>query len=742
MDSYLARIQAEKKNQLLFKQQQDVEDYLIRIGDLANVNIDEGFVYTSGKKKKNAGFFLDDTLKRNLDNFLITAVDAKWDSVLILSGMEGCLEGSSNVLMASGEWKNIKDIKTGDLIMSPQFDGSYKYAKVLNTNKWFSRKMYDVHEATRSKQKLFSCSSNHGLPININGNIKAVEADTFNKLGRPTKLRKSLVTSFPIYRYNGKLNCKVEPYTLGAFIGDGSYIKSSLQITGSHKDIELLKEVESFYKPMSIKEDTRNKNTVLSYYYSMKSKLCSLLDKYDLHDKRSKDKFIPKEALTSDIKYRSRLLSGLIDSDGTYYKGTYSIKTKSKQLSEDIKNLVYSLGGRARINTDDWAIKNIKNGNRYYRVSMYLPDGILETKVKRKISKNIIQYIPNQVKIETKESNGQMVYGFELDSESHLFVTDNWCLSFNSGKTIFASTICKYVDPTFPGPLIDESKSPRRRPERIVFSPQDFYNAVDTAKPKQAIQFDEAILGLMAGDAGMSIQKMLMKKITLIRKKQLYIILVIPSIFSVRMPIAVQRSRYLIHTFSPDGITRGRFKFYNYPRKRNLYIKGKRDYNQDSVEPSFIGSFVNTNGLFYDEDEYDKKKEYAIQHMMDDKGGKKAGPKANKLYIKTAAQRNLLLLYFKNLIEGGHESKEKMQKLIEYHSLYSNAKKTTDMLNTPKFSKILSEVFGDHLKINSRSLLEYLKKGETYLASKGALLDEEEDETSEKGSKEEPKESD
>lgn len=294
-----------------------------------------------------------------------------------------------------------------------------------------------------------------------------------------------------------------------------------------------------------------------------------------------------------------------------------------------------------------------------------------------------------------------------------------------SGKTIFSSAICKYLDPTFPGPLIDEGKTPRRRIDRVVFSPQDFFTAVDTAKPKQAIQFDEAILGLMAGDAGMSIQKMLMKKITLIRKKQLYIILVIPSIFSVRMPIAVQRSRYLIHTFSPDGITRGRFKFYNYPRKRALYIKGKRDYNQDSVEPNFMGSFANTNGLFYDEDEYDKKKEHAIQTLMDDSSGSK-GVKSSKMYLKASSHRNLLLFYIRSLLEGSHESKQRLQKLIEYHSLYANAKKTTEMLNTPKLNKILKEIFGKHLNLSNRLLLEYLKQGETYAGGKGDLLDEEE----------------
>ena len=283
-----------------------------------------------------------------------------------------------------------------------------------------------------------------------------------------------------------------------------------------------------------------------------------------------------------------------------------------------------------------------------------------------------------------------------------------------SGKSTYGSAICRYLDPTFPGPPLEDG-SARRHCDRIVFTPAQFSEAVAKSKPKQAIQFDEAILGLMAGDAGMNVQKMLMKEITLIRKKQLYIVLVIPSIFSMRMPIAAQRSRFLIHTYSPDGIQRGYYKFYNYPTKRNLYIKGKKDFNQDAVEANFKGSFVNTEGLFYSHDEYNKKKETAIRNLTDSVS--KKGDKVSEQHYKTIGQRNLLLFYLYSILGGDYNGKEHLEYMVKLHNEYVAANKgpkSHGKLTPPKFVEWLIQVFGEHMKMNEASLRNYLQDAVEY----------------------------
>ena len=75
-------------------------------------------------------------------------------------------------------------------------------------------------------------------------------------------------------------------------------------------------------------------------------KFAKELTKLGLLAKGAEFKFIPQECLLSSINYRCELLAGLIDTDGFIDKvGAISYTTKSIQLADDIKNLVFSLGG-------------------------------------------------------------------------------------------------------------------------------------------------------------------------------------------------------------------------------------------------------------------------------------------------------------------------------------------------------------------------------------------------------------
>jgi hypothetical protein len=201
-----------------------------------------------------------------------------------------------------------------------------------------------------------------------------------------------------------------------------------------------------------------------------------------------------------------------------------------------------------------------------------------------------------------------------------------------SAKSTNAFTNAKYLDPTFPGPLLSDGTT-RRKCDRIVFTAQQFLHAIDTAKPEQCIVFDEAVMAFMSQDAGSEIQKILVKKMVTIRKLRLYIIIVIPSIFLLRMYMAVFRTRCMVHYYSPDGITRGFFKFYSYDTKRKLYIKGKKEFDQDCVMSDFTGRATDTSWFFFDDDEYQAKKNEAIKMITEtpDKKKKEASEASKRL---------------------------------------------------------------------------------------------------------------
>lgn len=174
-----------------------------------------------------------------------------------------------------------------------------------------------------------------------------------------------------------------------------------------------------------------------------------------------------------------------------------------------------------------------------------------------------------------------------------------------SGKSTIAMTLAYYCDPTF-------------NVKRVVFSTNDLIDAIDNAKRGQAIVFDEAVIGMSSGDSSTQLQKTLIKKFVTIRKKGLYILIVIPSIFMLKKYFAIFRTRLCIHTYCPDGIARGYFKFFSYKRKRLLYIRGIKEMDMGAQKPDFNGRFTDTSGFYFDMDEYEARKDEAIRKLTSD----------------------------------------------------------------------------------------------------------------------------
>ena len=262
-----------------------------------------------------------------------------------------------------------------------------------------------------------------------------------------------------------------------------------------------------------------------------------------------------------------------------------------------------------------------------------------------------------------------------------------------SGKSNSAMGVAKYCDPTFPGKLLNDGTT-RRRCERVVFTQHQFEQAVYEARPGQAIVWDEMVLGGLAQDAATDAQKALIKLMTTIRKKRLFLFFVIPSMFMLRMYFAVFRTRTLLHFFSPDGITRGSFKLYSYDKKRELYMKGRKEFNMNAAKPDYIGNSTNLTGLFFDNDEYETKKDAAIRQISD-----KNDPKKKKeLALKTKQQRDILLYYIHNM-----------------------HRQSNNDWNFRRYSEWLKASFGDNMKMTAQAL-----KNSGANAIKGLGLNEDE----------------
>lgn len=384
-------------------------------------------------------------------------------------GLNGkCQKGTDKILLSNGQWKNIKDIKVKDEIISPQKDGSYKFVKVINTHNRFEKDVYDVYEKRRKKRLLYTCAGNHIIPIIRTWTKRTSKDDSTPRIMKRklfeydakhiSKLdnSKSQICSFTTTPINYKQkDAIINPYCLGAWLGDGHFSIRKIRLKGQDKSKYKLdngkyvlgkglgittedKEViNEFYK--NYNEDMKgitNKinNKANTYRISVNGKFANQLTELNLNGKGSGKKFIPKECLLSSINYRKELLAGLIDTDGFVQKKTGAVyyTTKSKQLSKDIKDLVFSLGGYAEIRNVKKKSQFGYEGN-YFELSIQFQDYNIPLRIKKKKERLFSKkYSPRNIAIECVKTKPQQVYGIEIEGDSKWYITNDWMVTHNS----------------------------------------------------------------------------------------------------------------------------------------------------------------------------------------------------------------------------------------------------------------------------------------------------------------------
>lgn len=173
------------------------------------------------------------------------------------------------------------------------------------------------------------------------------------------------------------------------------------------------------------------------------------------------------------------------------------------------------------------------------------------------------------------------------------------------GKSWFASQVAYYLDPTY-------------NIDRCVFTGKQFLAAVDDAKPFQAIVFDEAHNAFANTNRYEEVNRIIISKLTMIRKKQLFILIVAPTFFDLRKYLIIHRARFMIHV-EAKGRERGYFRFFNRKNKHTLYVLGKKTENMYAIKPNFVARF--TKWFPLDEEAYELKKDEATEELDADVSG-------------------------------------------------------------------------------------------------------------------------
>lgn len=174
-----------------------------------------------------------------------------------------------------------------------------------------------------------------------------------------------------------------------------------------------------------------------------------VLHKLGLEGKKSYDKFIPDLYKYSCIDDRIELLRGLMDTDGTIKDksgGCCSFTTISKQLADDVIELVQSLGGRAtyrirnRINEERKKVVIDYRGNERliitkhisYDLNISLPKEINPFYISRKASRfkpKYMHYVGIKSIVPVCEKEVQCIL---VEDPEHLYITDQYIVTHNT----------------------------------------------------------------------------------------------------------------------------------------------------------------------------------------------------------------------------------------------------------------------------------------------------------------------
>ncbi len=235
----------------------------------------------------------------------------------------------------------------------------------------------------------------------------------------------------------------IDPYTLGALIGDGYITEGSAQVVGD--DLEITEKLSLPYgytnRPMKEKHNTVN------YTYS-----CSdhgiMEELFRFYGKKTKsyDKFIPDEYLYDSLENRIALLQGLMDTDGTVNKkrnGTIHLQyyTTSEKLRDSFLTLIRGLGGKASSWQDNRYLKENATAKRAgYVIYLTFPNNdfavfglrrkqdLVDKDFKnRKTDKPQYLYIDKIEK--TDNDDGTCI---EIDDQERLFLVDDYVVTHNS----------------------------------------------------------------------------------------------------------------------------------------------------------------------------------------------------------------------------------------------------------------------------------------------------------------------
>lgn len=276
-----------------------------------------------------------------------------------------------------------------------------------------------------------------------------IERSKNRKKGRRNLLKVTL--TLPVSFCSHEKELKIHPYVLGFILGDGCMTKNASKPTIFTYD----KEVVDRFNELGYKTEHKEYHKYGEYVVS-DANIKAQLVKMGLWGHTAQNKFIPQEYKYASVKDRLELLKGLFDADGccTFSQNSKSPRvgyvTVSKQMCDDIKEIIYSLGGVCGVTEKEPYIRDWGDKISYCLKSYTLHPHIYDDKELFFLNRKRCRAISDEKrshKLQLAITNYKILPPKEMvcinvSNDAHLYLTDNYVVTCNCGKTTGAVLMC------------------------------------------------------------------------------------------------------------------------------------------------------------------------------------------------------------------------------------------------------------------------------------------------------------
>lgn len=356
-------------------------------------------------------------------------------------GLGKALALDTKVFTPNG-YKLMRDIQVGDYVFS-------KSGKPTKVTAVYNHSNVEMYRITFSDGVQIECCKDHLWQIHDQHGVKVVDTKWFTKMDQFGRIRKNNLFSVESRSYKYWIDrCEpvqfdyqhtpIEPYVLGALLGDGGLTSNSITFTTADEEMvhninERLRDGYRLNSSKSMSDIDYNIVGVRGKTNTIKKDLSDL----GLWGTTSHTKFIPAIYKYNSIAVRTEVLQGLIDTDGYATKDNLlQFATVSKQLCEDVRFLVESLGGIVSYSERDCGYDGKITGRchtltiKFDRPQLYCT----LTRKKSLLKDRHFKARRNIIAIERLENADAKC--ITVDNDEHLYLIDHFVVTHNTKQVI------------------------------------------------------------------------------------------------------------------------------------------------------------------------------------------------------------------------------------------------------------------------------------------------------------------